>query len=197
MLKKIIKTALRLLYNIKITGLENIPEHGPAIIICNHQSYLDAVVLCAFSPRDITFLSWYKLFESKVLGFILKAHKDIPIKDGDAEQRKWAFNQCCDVLSNSRLLCLYPEGSLSPDGEIHEFKKGLKHLWSQCAKPIIPIAIDGFYDTAFSRKPKHQRRFKDYFKRKTLIVNIGPSMSFSSPPDTALLKKIIEVLQKH
>lgn len=194
--KFIIRALLNSLYDVKITGIENLPASGPAIIVCNHQSYLDAVALCAFLPRDITFLAYYKLFEVRLLGAILKKHKDIPIKDKDPAAVKQAFNQCSIVLSEGRLLCIFPEGNLSPDGDIKEFKKGLKHLWTQCPKPIVPIAIDGFFDTAFSRKKNKFKGFK-LLKRKTLKINVGPVISYNSPPDTALLKKIIEVLQSH
>lgn len=195
--KTTIRAVLKAFYKVEVTGLENIPLNGPAIIVSNHQSFLDAVVLCAFLPRDITFLAYYKLFEIRLLGLILQKHKDIPIKDKDPEQIKWAFQQCCDALNDDRLLCIFPEGSLTPDGDIKEFKRGLKHLWTQCAKPIIPVAIDGFWDTAFSRKKYKFPGVRQFFTRKTLKVNIGPCLSYNSPPDTALLKKIIEVLQKH
>lgn len=194
--KLLLRAVIKAFYKVEIKGLENIPKHGPALLAMNHQSYLDAIALYAFSERDITFLAYYKLFEVKFVGNILKKHKDIAIKDKDVEQIKHAFEQCCDVLNDNKLLCIFPEGTLSPDGKIHSFKSGIKHLWMKCPKPIIPIAIDGFWHTAFSRRPLKDKLKTNPFKRKILKIIIAPSISFNGEPAyPANLQTIVEKLQ--
>ena len=196
MIKFILKGVIKALYKVEIKGLEHLPKSGSAIIACNHQSYLDALALYVFSDRDINFLAYYKLFEIKFVGSILKKHKDVAIKDKDVEQIKQAFEQCCDILDHDKLLCIFPEGTLSPDGEIHQFKSGIKHLWMKCPKPIIPVAIDGFWHTMFSRRPVKDKLCNP-FKRKVLKINIAPPVIFNGEPAyPANLQNIIEKLQK-
>ena len=197
MIKFILRAAIKAFYKVEVTGLDNLPKHGPAILAMNHQSYLDAVALYAFVDRDINFLAYYKLFDVKFVGSILRKHKDIAIKEKDAEQIKHAFAQCCDVLDHDKLLCIFPEGALSPDGEIHSFKHGIKHLWMNCPKPIIPIAIDGFWHTIFSRRPLKAKLRTNPFRRKKLKINIAPSIQFDGQPAyPANLQSIVEKLQK-
>ena len=173
--KRFLKIVLGIFYDIHVSGLENIPKTGQSIIVMNHQSFLDAPILYAYVKRDIKFLAYYKLFDVKFLGKLLKFHHDIPIKDKDKEAIKEAFGQCCNVLNNKHLLCMFPEGWLTPDGKIHEFKSGIKHLWSQCPSPIIPVAIDGAFETVFSRNSliPHRLVLRNPFRRKKIYINIG------------------------
>jgi 1-acyl-sn-glycerol-3-phosphate acyltransferase len=195
--QKLIRTVTKTLYHVHITGLENIPDTGSVVLISNHQSYLDAPILYAYVKRDVKFLAWYKLFEHPFIGKILKFHHDIPIKDKDIEQIKQAFGQCCDVLNNKELLCVFPEGNLTDDGTIKEFKHGIKYLWNQCPTPIIPIAIDGFYDTIFSRKPEKKKLLKNPFKKKHIYVIIGKPMNFTYYPTPDYLRQVVLDLQKN
>ena len=200
MLDKLMKTIFRkflnTLYDVHIIGLDNIPNFGPIILVSNHQSYLDAPALLGFIKRDVKFLAYYKLFEVFFVGKILKVHHDVPIKDKDKDQIKQAFSQCCDILNNKEILCIFPEGNLTPDGEVREFKHGIKYLWSQCPNQIIPISIHGFYETVFSRKKTHKKLFQNPFKKKQLWINIGKPINFSSAPDPDFLRSEVLRLQK-
>lgn len=195
--KKFIKIGLSIFYDIHVTGLENIPKKGQAIIIMNHQSFLDAPILYAYVKRDIKFLAYYKLFNIKFLGKILKFHHDIPIKDKDLNAVKQAFGQCCDVLNANQLLCMFPEGSLTPDGQVHIFKPGIKHLWAQCPSPIIPVAIEGAYETIFSRNALIPHRFilRNPFRRKKIYINIGKKYIQQVDTD-ALRSKVVALRQE-
>ena len=197
LVQSLIRKVVGTLYSVHITGLENIPETGPIVLICNHQSYLDAPVLYAFIKRDVKFLAYYKLFETPFVGKILKIHHDVPIKEKDLEQIKIAFEQCCDILNRNELLCVFPEGNLTNDGTIKDFKHGIRHLWNQCPTPIIPIAIDGFWNTCFSRKPAGKESFKNPFKKKHIYVNIGKPMNFTYYPTPDYLKQVVSDLQKN
>lgn len=198
MLDKLVKSLIRkfisTLYEVHIIGLDNIPLTGPTIIISNHQSYLDAPAFLVFLKRDVKFLAYYKLFEVRLVGKILKVHHDVPIKDKDKEQIKQAFQQCCDILHNQEMLCIFPEGNLTPDGTIYEFKHGIKHLWSQCPTQIIPMSIHGFYETVFSRKAVHKKSFQNPFRKKHIWINIGKPLNFTTPPDPSYLKSQVEKL---
>ena len=197
LVQSLIRKVANTLYHVHITGLENIPATGSVVLICNHQSYLDAPLLYAHIKRDVKFLAYYKLFEKPLVGKILKIHHDVPIKDKDLEQIKQAFNECCDILHKEQLLCLFPEGNLTSDGTIKDFKHGIKYLWHQCPTPIIPIAIDGFWDTIFSRNPDVRKLLRNPFKRKHIYITVGKQMNFTYYPTPDYLKQVVCDLQKN
>lgn len=192
--KKLMRSAIRLFYHVHVVGEKNIPDFGSAVFICNHQSYLDAPALFCTMKRDVKFLAYYKLFDIKFVGKILRYHHDIPIKDKDIEQIKKAFGECCDVLNNNELLFIFPEGNLTNNGTIREFRSGIKHLWSQCPSPIIPVAISGFWDTIYSRKPWYKKILQNPFKKKHIWINIGVPLSSNHQPDPEILRQMVVAL---
>lgn len=192
--KKLIKSIFGIFYHIHVIGAGNVPSFGPSIFISNHQSYLDAPLIYAIMKRDVKFLAYYTLFDIKFVGKVLKYHKDIPIKDKDIEEIKKAFSECCDILNNNELLCIFPEGNLTNNGQIRDFRAGIKHLWGQCPTPIIPVAISGFWDTIYSRKPWYKKIFQNPFKKKHLWINIGQPLHNNFQPDPEMLRLVVVAL---
>ncbi|HEX6704025.1 MAG TPA: MFS transporter [Albitalea sp.] len=145
--------ATRLVYRFKVRGDENIPAEGPAILVCNHVSFVDAVLLMAASPRPIRFIMDHRIFRIPVLGWLFKLAKAIPIASQreDAATYERAFAQARQVLAEGDLLCIFPEGAITRDGELGEFKGGVMKVLETHPVPVVPLALQNLWGSFFSR----------------------------------------------
>jgi 1-acyl-sn-glycerol-3-phosphate acyltransferase len=143
----------RIVYRFKVRGDENIPTEGPAILVCNHVSFVDPVLLMAASPRPVRFIMDHEIFKTPVLGWFFRLAKAIPIapQKVDAQIYELAFARAKEVLDDGDLLCIFPEGAISPDGELAEFKGGVMRLLASNPVPVVPIALQNLWGSFFSR----------------------------------------------
>ena len=143
----------RLVYRFKVRGDENIPTTGAAILVCNHVSFVDAVLLMAASPRPIRFIMDQQIFKMPVLGWFFKLAKAIPIAPQrvDPATYEQAFARAREVLADGDLLCIFPEGALTRDGELGEFKGGVMKLLETNPVPVVPLALQNLWGSYFSR----------------------------------------------
>ena len=143
----------RCIYRFKVRGDENIPIQGAAILVCNHVSFVDAVLLMAASPRPIRFIMDHSIFKIPVLGWFFKLAKAIPIAPQrvDAAAYEQAFVQARAVLNDGELLCIFPEGAITRDGELGEFKAGVMKLLQTTPVPVTPMALQNLWGSYFSR----------------------------------------------
>ena len=143
----------RVVYRFKVRGDEHIPAAGPAILVCNHVSYVDAVLLMAASPRPIRFVMDHRIFATPVLGWLFKLGKAIPIapqrEDPAAYER--AFAQARRVLDDGDLLAIFPEGGITKDGTLGEFKGGVMKVLQTNPVPVVPLALKNLWGSYFSR----------------------------------------------
>ena len=143
----------RVVYRFKVRGDEHIPTTGAALLVCNHVSFVDAVLLMAASPRPIRFIMDHNIFKMPVIGWFFKLCKAIPI----APQREnpaiyaQAFAQARAVLADGELLCIFPEGGITRDGELGEFKGGVMKLIESNPVPVVPLALQNLWGSYFSR----------------------------------------------
>ena len=145
-------------YRFKVVGDEHIPTEGPAILTCNHVSYVDAVLLMAASPRPIRFVMDHRIFAVPVLGWMFKLAKAIPIasKSEDPVAYEKAFEAVQQVLMEGDLLAIFPEGGITKNGELQEFKGGIMKIIERAhaagiAPPVIPMALTNLWGSFFSR----------------------------------------------
>ena len=143
----------RCVYRFKVRGDENIPTKGAAILVCNHVSFVDAVLLMAASPRPIRFIMDSEIFRIPVLGWFFKLAKAIPIAPQrvDAAAYEQAFVQARAVLADGELLCIFPEGGITRNGELGEFKAGVMKLLQTSPVPVVPMALQNLWGSYFSR----------------------------------------------
>jgi 1-acyl-sn-glycerol-3-phosphate acyltransferase len=143
----------RIVYRFKVRGDENIPIAGAAILVCNHVSFVDPVLLMAASPRPIRFIMDHEIFKTPVLGWFFRLAKAIPIAPQrvDAQIYEQAFARAQEVLEEGDLLCIFPEGAISRDGELAEFKGGVMRLLASNPVPVVPIALQNLWGSFFSR----------------------------------------------
>jgi 1-acyl-sn-glycerol-3-phosphate acyltransferase len=141
------------LYRFKVRGEEHIPTEGAAVLVCNHVSYVDAVLLMAASPRPIRFIMDHRIFATPVLGALFRLGKAIPIapqRDDPAAYER-AFEEARHVLDEGDLLAIFPEGGITRDGQLAEFKGGLMKVLQTHPVPVVPMALGNLWGSFFSR----------------------------------------------
>ena len=143
----------RLVYRFKVRGDEHIPTQGAALLVCNHVSFVDPILLMAASPRPIRFIMDHQIFKMPVLGWFFKLAKAIPIapQREDAGTYERAFAQARAVLADGELLCIFPEGAITRDGTLGEFKGGVMKLLETNPVPVVPLALQNLWGSYFSR----------------------------------------------
>ena len=143
----------RLVYRFKVKDDERIPATGPAILVCNHVSFIDPVLLMAASPRPIAFIMDHQIFRTPLLGWFFKLAKAIPIAPQKIEPETYvqAFARARAVLEGGDLLCIFPEGAITRDGELGEFKGGVMKLLESNPVPVVPLALHNLWGSFFSR----------------------------------------------
>lgn len=161
------------MYRVKVKGLDNIPEEGAVILAPNHVSYVDALIVAGLVPRPTRFVMYYKIFNIPLLRFIFKTGKAIPI--ASARENKAlldaAYREVDTALADGEILGLFPEGGLSPDGELQEFKKGIESIVEKRPVTVVPVAICNLWGSIFSRKdPLFKRYPKRLWRPVELII---------------------------
>jgi len=142
------------IYRLRKSGIENIPEHGPALITCNHVSFVDAIVILAASPRPIRFVMDHRIFRVPILSFVFRTGKAIPIAPfkEDPAMLEAAYAEVSRALQAGELVAIFPEGQITSTGEMGPFKKGIQRIVETDPVPVIPMALCGLWGSMFSRK---------------------------------------------
>lgn len=150
--------ASRFIYRFKVAGDENIPTTGPAVLVCNHVSFVDAVLLMAASPRPIRFIMDHRIFKVPVLGWLFRLAKTIPIapQKDDPVTYEAAFDAAAQVLRDGDLLAIFPEGGITQDGTLQPFKGGIMKILERARAdglgvPVVPMALTNLWGSFFSR----------------------------------------------
>ncbi|MDI4635722.1 MFS transporter [Pelomonas sp. V22] len=164
----------RLVYRFKVTGDEHIPTKGAAVLVCNHVSFIDAVLVMAASPRPIRFLMDHRIFALPLLGWLFKLGKAIPIapQKEDPATYEAAFAQARAVLDDGELLCIFPEGGITRDGQLQPFKGGvMKLLEGRETLPVVPLALTDLWGSFFSRIERGEAMVRPF--RRGLWSRVG------------------------
>lgn len=142
------------LYRIDEQDLEQIPEDGPCVLVCNHVSFMDALILAGCVRRPIRFVMDHQIFKVPVLNFIFRTARAIPIapakEDPQAKQR--AFDEVASALAAGEVVCIFPEGKITYDGKINPFKSGIEEIVERTPVPVVPLALCGMWGSFFSRR---------------------------------------------
>jgi len=188
----------RLIYRFKVRGDEHIPVEGAAILVCNHVSFIDAVVLMGASPRPVVFIMDHRIFNLPVLGGMFRLLKAIPI----ASQREnlavydAAFARAAAHLDDGDLVCIFPEGAITKDGELGEFKAGVMKLLERNPVPVVPMALQNLWGSFFSRVERGTamvRPFRRGFWSRVGLVAGEPVPAAAVTP-AALRTRVSELL---
>ena len=194
----------RMVYRFKITGDQNIPVAGSAILICNHVSFIDPVLLMAASPRPIHFVMDHRIFKTPVLGWFFKLAKAIPIasRAEDPVLYEAAFEAAAKVLREGDLLAIFPEGGLTKNGELQEFKGGIMKILGNAKRdgvdaPVIPIALTNLWGSFFSRVERGSSMVRPFrrgmFNRVGL--NVGAALATADVSPEALQTRVAKLMK--
>lgn len=139
----------------RVQGIDTdrIPEEGPAVLVCNHVSYVDAIVIMAASPRPIRFVMDHRIFKVPFLSWVFRTAKAIPIAPAkeDAALMEKAYDEIAQALKDGDLVCIFPEGKLTATGEMNEFKGGVRKIVERTPVPVIPMALRGLWGSLLTR----------------------------------------------
>ncbi|WP_153162334.1 MFS transporter [Zoogloea sp. 1C4] len=189
LLRFIVWLLVHSVYRLRTEGIEHIPAEGPAVLVCNHVSFVDALVIAAACRRPIRFVMDHRIFRWPVLSFVFRHSRAIPIAPAkeDAVMMEAAFAEVSKALAEGELIGLFPEGKITADGELCPFRPGLARILDANPVPVVPMALRGLWGSMFSRKdgPALSRPFRrGLFSRIELVA--GPAL----PPETASLPQV-------
>ena len=140
------------MYRVKKQNLNNIPEQGGVLLVCNHVSYMDALLLAGSCPRPIRFLMDRDIYNLPLVKSFCKACKAIPVDANDRTSIRNAFSKVSEHLDNGDIVCVFPEGQLTFDGEIAPFMRGIDLIIKRSNATVIPVALQGLWGSYFSRE---------------------------------------------
>lgn len=148
------------LYRVQVDGLKNVPDEGAAVVVCNHVSFMDPLILMACVRRPMRFVMYYKIFNIPVLNFVFRTARAIPIagRNEDATLMETAFEEIDAALAAGEVVCIFPEGGLTGDGAIQAFRPGIDRILARRPVPVVPLALRGMWGSIFSRRDGALRR---------------------------------------
>ena len=144
---------VKAVYRLRTSGLAHIPHEGAAVLVANHVSFADAVIIMGASPRPIRFVMDHRIFRTPLLGFIFRHCGAIPIASAkeDPVMLEAAFAEVGRALENGDLVGVFPEGHLTRDGELQPFRPGISRILAANPVPVVPMALSGLWGSFFSR----------------------------------------------
>jgi 1-acyl-sn-glycerol-3-phosphate acyltransferase len=165
---------IHVVYRLRVEGIDRIPDRGPALLICNHVSFVDPIIISAACRRPVRFIMDASIFRIPVLNLVFRGMKAIPVAPASQEPETYerAFKVVAEELRNGQLVCIFPEGRLTPNGELQEFRPGLLRILRETPVPVIPLALSNLWGSMFSRfrKEPWKRLPRRYLARITLAV---------------------------
>ena len=174
---------ISVLYRVRTDGLEWIPDDGPALLVCNHVSFMDALIIMGSVRRPVRFVMYYRIFKAPLLSFVFRAARAIPIAGGKENPKLMAraFDTIDAALAEGELVCIFPEGGLTLDGEIAPFRPGVEKILVRRPVPVVPMALRGLWRSMWSRRDSKlgrarlPRRFRAHVR-----LSAGTPMTASS-----------------
>jgi 1-acyl-sn-glycerol-3-phosphate acyltransferase len=183
-------------YRVERKNTDRIPEEGACVLVCNHVSFFDALILATAIRRPPRFVMDHNIFRNPVLNFIFRTARAIPIAPAkvDAALLDKAYDDIAAALEAGEMVCIFPEGRITDNGEIYPFKNGIQRIVERTPVPVIPMALQGMWGSFSSRKggaafTKFPRRFRSH-----VALNVGlPVAPQAATP--ALLEEQVRALR--
>lgn len=177
------------IYRLRVEGVDRVPAAGPALLVCNHVSYVDALVIAAACPRPIRFIMDHNIFRWPILSFVFRETRAIPIAPAkeNAEAMEKAFDEAAQALDAGELVAIFPEGRLTDNGDIAGFRKGMTRILerSKGEVPVVPMALRGLWGSFFSRQdgPAMTRPFRRGMFSKIALTVGAPRAAVEATPE--------------
>jgi 1-acyl-sn-glycerol-3-phosphate acyltransferase len=162
------------MYRVKESGLEHVPDEGPVVLVSNHVSFVDALLIGGVCRRPVRFVMDHRIFKIPVLSFVFRTGRAIPIapQKEDAALMERAFDEVARALAEGDVVCIFPEGRLTNTGEMSAFRPGIERIVERSPVPVVPLALKGLWGSFFSRQggPAMRRPFRRFWSRVELVA---------------------------
>jgi 1-acyl-sn-glycerol-3-phosphate acyltransferase len=192
LIRFLIWVVTRFMYRIQVSGESHLPKEGAAILICNHVSFVDWMIIGGSVKRPVRFVMDHSFFKGWLVKRILTRGKVIPIASAkeDPARLEEAFRRIAEELHGGELVCIFPEGRITKDGTLNEFKPGVLKMLGTTPVPVIPMGLSGLWGSFFSRMgggamQKLPRRF-----RAPLELRIGEAIPASGAKLETMMEKV-------
>jgi 1-acyl-sn-glycerol-3-phosphate acyltransferase len=174
LMRFIIWMLVHTVYRVRQRGLEHLPAEGPAVLVANHVSFVDALVIAAASRRPIRFVMDHAIFKIPVLNFVFRTSHAIPIasRKEDAALLERAYEEVALALEQGDLVCIFPEGRITTTGDMSPFRPGVERIVARTPVPVVPMALRGLWGSFFSRDggPAMRRPFRRLWSRIEVVA---------------------------
>ncbi len=185
----------RFIYSLQVTGREHIPEKGGVVLVCNHVSFVDWLIIFAAIKRPCRFVMDHHFAQGFFLKSLFRQAKVIPIAQAkeNPEILAAAFRKIAEELRAGEVVCLFPEGTITRDGQLNPFRTGIEKIIQETPVPVVPMALNGLWKSLFSRNQAEKRNFPWLFW-KPISLSIGRAV----PPQqvtAAHLQEQVSLLQ--
>jgi 1-acyl-sn-glycerol-3-phosphate acyltransferase len=183
---------MSLFYRVDRKNVERIPEEGACVMVCNHVSFFDALILATAIRRPPRFVMDHTIFRNPVLNFIFRTARAIPIASAKVNPAllEKAYDDIAAALEAGEMVCIFPEGRITDNGEIYPFKNGIARIVERTPVPVIPMALQGLWGSFSSRKggpafTRFPRRFRSH-----LALNVGLPVAAADAQAELLEQKV-------
>lgn len=169
------------LWRVRYSGRDRVPRRGPAVIVANHESHVDILVLFGLY-RDFKYVSKESVFKVPFIGWNMRMNHYVALRRGERESVREMMARCDEILAGGGSLAIFPEGTRSRDGRLQPFKDGAFELALRHGATVVPVAIDGTYGSL----PKHSRRLKRAMRARVDVLEVIDAREFA---DVAALRE--------
>lgn len=182
-------------YRVERKNVDRIPEEGACVLVCNHVSFFDALILATAIRRPPRFVMDHNIFKNPLMNFIFRTARAIPIAPAKVDQALLdkAYDDIAAALESGEMVCIFPEGRITDNGDIYPFKNGIQRIVERTPVPVIPMALQGMWGSFSSRKggaafTKFPRRF-----RSQVAVHVGMPVEPAQATPALLEEKVREL----
>ncbi len=141
----------RFAYRVRTYGIENIPEQGPALLVANHVTWIDGILIALVSSRPIRMVAYADYVEGPISGRFARMFGIIPIRTTDGVRSLLkSLRTAGDALRNGELVCIFAEGAITRTGQLMKFERGMMHILKGTDAPVIPVCLDELWGSLFS-----------------------------------------------
>ena len=192
-----VRVIVKLFYRCDFIGFENIPENGSAIIIANHISFMDGLLINAAAKRHVRFIIDEEIYKQPIVNYFMKMDEAIPVRP-QKNSVKEMLETTHKALNNGELVAIFPEGMITYTGNLNRFKFGIEWIVQQNDVPVIPIAIIGMWGSSFSRKyvGKWYRFLPRKFRMKVKLI-CGKPIPHNKAKVSYLQKEMMKLISEN
>ncbi|QDT48716.1 Bifunctional protein Aas [Symmachiella dynata] len=186
----------RTVYRVRLNGQHNLPETGGALIVANHVSWVDGLLILTSSSRLIRFLVYADYTKNPGLNWLTRTMKAIPIKgDGGPKAMVRALQVAKEAVENGELVCIFAEGQITRTGQLQPFQRGLMRIVAGTDAPIIPVYLDELWGSIFSYSGG--KLFWKWPRHWPYLISIHFGKPIQKPENVSQVRQAVQQLGVH